>query len=143
MPETLLGVTITHVGFGIRGFPLSASKNTDVEGVDFDQYDTEAEHAENFVLPDWFPIASLRGRVLYDGFCSTSREWHITVRGFMAGLRISTWDNLPKCPVLWQDEAQYYEAAAAVAYDLKRGSQGAIIGIGSLIITLAASKGWI
>ncbi len=143
MPETLLGVTITHVTFGIRGFPLAAIKNTDIEGVDFDQYDTEAEHAENFVIPDWFPIASLRGKVLYDGFCSTYREWHITVRGFMAGLRISTWDNLPKCPVLWQDEGQYYEAAAAVAYDLKRGSQGAIIGMISLIFTLAVAKGWI
>jgi hypothetical protein len=124
---------------GIRGFPTEAVKKTDIIGVDFDPYDTEAEHRENFVIPNWFLVAAWRGRVVYDGFCSTYREWHIWVQGFNAGLRTGTWEDLPKCPVLWQDEAQYYETAASLAYDLKRGSQGAI---GTIVAAILALKGF-
>ena len=118
---------VTNPGAGIRGFPLSATKPTDVEGVDFDPYDTPEEHAEIFVV---------RGRVLWDGNLSTYREIHLAIRGIIAGLRCGTYEDLPKCPVLWSDEGQYYEGYGAIFYDLKRGSQGGIIGG---IITLAAA----
>jgi len=137
--ETAPHVTVL---VGLRGFPLAATKREDKEGENFDQYDTADEHAENFVVPDWFPVKAWRGKVIYDGFCSTYREWHITWRGFFAGLRCGTFEDLPKCPVLWQDEAQYYEAAAAVAYDLKRGSQSAILtGVGLVLTYFGVIKG--
>lgn len=114
---------------GVRGFPTAAQKPTDVIGVDFDPYDTPSEHAECFLI---------HGKVIYDGFCSTYREWHICVRGFLDGLRCKTLDDLPKAPILWQDEGQYYETMAAIAYDLKRGSQGAI---GTIVAAILALKG--
>ena len=129
MADAVLGVPVVHVERGIRGFPLAATKPTDVEGVDFDQYDTPGEHAEIFVF---------RGRVLWDGNLSTYREIHISIRGIVAGLRCGTYEDLPKCPVLWVDEAQYYEGYGAIAYDLKRGSQGGIIG--GIITAIAAAK---
>lgn len=106
---------------GIRGFPMAAMSKDDVLGEDYDPYDIPCEHAESFVV---------NGKVVYDGLWSTSREWHISVRGFYAGLKAKTFEDLPKCPTLWQDEGQYFEACAAVAYDGKRLlTGGALLGL--------------
>lgn len=142
MTETaVLGVPVFHVTYGIRGFPLSATKPTDVEGVDFDQYDSEEEHAEIFVVPEWVPI--IGGKCLWNGNLSTYREIHIAIRGFYAGLRCKQDEDLPKCPILWAEEGQYYEGYAAIAYDLKRGSQGAIIGSAVTVIGIIKALGWL
>jgi hypothetical protein len=77
----------------------------------------------------------------YDGPFSTWREIHITVRGAYAGLQTGTFENLPKCPAEWSDEGQYYEGAAAIAYDLKRGSQSAILTTITLIGGYLALRG--
>jgi len=95
-------------------------------GYDYDPYDTPGEHAEIF---------QFRGKVYWDGAFSTYREIHISIRGFYAGLRCGTFEDLPVAPPLWQDEGQYYEGVAAIAYDLKRGSAGFI---GSVVVLLLA-----
>lgn len=101
-------------------------------GYETDPYNTPEEHAE---------LIQFRGRVLYDGLFSTWREIHISIRGFYAGLRTGTFENLPECPPLWQDEGQYYESMAAIAYDLKRGQQSAIVAIGTVLLTYLKLKG--
>ena len=128
MTVTVVESTVYPPGtaLGIRGFPLAAVKSTDIVGVDFDPHDTPEEHAEIFVVPTWFPF--WKGKVLWDGNLSTFRELHIATRGAIAGLRCGTYEDLPKAPVLFEDEGQYYEGYAAIFYDLKRGSQGGIIG---------------
>jgi hypothetical protein len=90
-----------------------------------DPYDTPEEHAE---------ILTFRGKVLYDGPFSTYREIHIAIRGFYAGLRTGTFEDLPKVPVEWSDEGQYYEGMAAIAYDVKRGQQSAIVAAITVIL---------
>ena len=85
-------------------------------GYDFDPYDSEAERAENSFLP-----AALLSKLTGDpaGFCSTSREWHILLAAIPAGLKAGTLENIPECPPLWQDEAQYFTTPAMVANVLK------------------------
>lgn len=119
--KTNTAMVAKEVEVGVRGFPLAAVNKTDVVGEDYDPYDSEGEHAECFLV---------NGKVIYDGFCSTYREWHISWRGAMAGLRAKTFEELPKAPTLWQDEGQYYEVMGAVFYDVKKLLQGgALVGI--------------
>jgi len=101
-------------------------------GYEYDPYDNPAEHAE---------ILTFRGRVIYDGLFSTWREIHIGIRGAYAGLKTGTFEDLPECPPLWEDEGQYYEGISAIAYDLKRGSQSAIITGAALILAYLNAKG--
>jgi len=97
-----------------------------------DPYDTPEEHRE---------IIQIFGRVLYDGPFSTWREIHIGIRGFVSGLRTGTFEDLPKCPPEWEDEGQYYEGVAAIAYDLKRGSQSALLTIAGIGLGYLKLKG--
>jgi hypothetical protein len=84
-----------------------------------DPYDSPEERAEIFV---W------NGKVYWDGLFSTYREIHISIRGFYAGLKCGAFEDLPKCPVMWSDEGQYYEGFAAIAYECKRYGLGALAG---------------
>lgn len=54
-----------------------------------------------------------------DGFISTYREWHIMLAGIGAGLRAKTFENVPECPPLWEDEKQYWDVPAMVANVVK------------------------
>jgi hypothetical protein len=84
-------------------------------GYEYDPYDSPGERAEGMF------IGTLLNRFVSDpnGFCSTYREWHIFVRGMYAGFRGPTLGNVPECPPLWQDEAQYFEGAAMVTNVIK------------------------
>jgi hypothetical protein len=97
-----------------------------------DPYDTPEERAE---------ILTFRGKVLYDGPFSTYREIHIAIRGFYAGLRTGTFEDLPKVPAEWTDEGQYYEGMAAIAYDVKRGQQSALVAVVTVILAYLRLKG--
>lgn len=97
-------------------------------GYDFDPYDTPGEHAEGFF------VGKLVNRFVSDpdGFCSTYREWHIMWRGAYAGFRGATLGDVPKCPPLWQDEAQYFESAAMVANVIKCQWPTVVAGIAAI-----------
>lgn len=133
--------TIT-VGYGLRGYPLSAQKPTDENGRDFDSYDTAGEHAEILTIPQWFPIARLRGYILWDGLWSCYYDIHISINAFLAGWRTKQDEPVPKCPVLWAHKSHYW-GIADVAYDIKRGSQGYIIGGLTILIPLLRAKGYL
>jgi hypothetical protein len=97
-------------------------------GYDYDPYDTPGEKAEGFF------VGKLVNRFVSDpdGFCSTYREWHILWRGAYAGFRGATLGDVPKCPPLWQDEAQYFESAAMVANVVKCQWPAVVVGLGSI-----------
>jgi len=86
-----------------------------VNGVDYDTYDTPGERAEGMFVGKL--IGKFTGET--DGFCSTYREWHIMWRGIYDGFRAPTLGAVPKCPPLWEDEAQYYEPASMLANVIK------------------------
>jgi hypothetical protein len=130
------------VGCGLRGFPLGPTKPTDKNGVDYDSYDTIGEHAEILTIPQWFPIASLRGRVLWDGLWSCWYDIHLSINAFLAGWRTKQDQDVPNCPPLWEWK-QHYWGIADVAYDIKRGSQGYIIGGLTILIPILRAKGYL
>lgn len=84
-------------------------------GYDFDPYDSPGERAEGMF------IGRMIGKVTGEsgGFCSTYREWHILLAGVSAGFRSPILGQVPECPPLWQDEAQYFNSAAMVANVIK------------------------
>jgi hypothetical protein len=102
-----------------RVIPVEPSCQDDRSGYEYDPYSTREERAEILHVGSW----------TYDGQFSNYREIHIGIAGAYAGLRTKTFEDLPKCPPLWGDEAQYYEGLAAIFYDLKRGTQGALVPI--------------
>jgi hypothetical protein len=53
------------------------------------------------------------------GTWSTWRERHISIEGICDGLRAGTLSDVPKCPPLWYDEAQYYDGCAMIANVVK------------------------
>jgi hypothetical protein len=124
---------------GLRGFPLAALKATDREGFEYDPLDTEGEHAEILTVPQWFPIASLRGKVLWDGLWSCYYDIHLSLRAWRAGWRTKQNEDVPDCPPLWGHKSHYW-AIADLTYDLKRGSQGAIIS--TIVLALPLLKAW-
>jgi hypothetical protein len=95
--------------------PSAAPIGAGEAGYDFDPYDSPGERAEGFF------VGKLVNRFISDpdGFCSTYREWHIMLRGMYAGFKGATLGDVPKCPPLWQDEAQYFESSAMVANVIK------------------------
>lgn len=97
----------------VNGVPVQERR----AGYEFDPYDTPAEHAE---------ILTIRGRVLYDGPFSTFREIHIGIVGTAAGLRAGTFENVPPCPPLWQDEQQYFDGCAMIANVIKSNWPGVL-----------------
>jgi hypothetical protein len=98
--------------------PATTREQITGAGYTTDPYDLPEEKAE---------LIQIGGKILYDGPFSTWREIHIGIRGAYAGLRCKTFEDLPKCPPLWEDEGQYYEGVAAIFYDLKRGGQSAVL----------------
>jgi len=84
-------------------------------GYEYDPYDSPGERAEGMF------IGMLIGRFTgeTDGFCSTYREWHILLAGISAGFKAPTLGQVPDCPPLWQDEAQYFNTPAMVANVIK------------------------
>lgn len=84
-------------------------------GYTYDPYDSPGEHVEGFFLGKIF--GKFTGES--DGFISTYREWHIFVQGLYAGFRGKTFGDVPECPPLWLDEAQYFEGAAMFANVIK------------------------
>lgn|GEM_PF-4901568 len=125
---------------GISGHPLGPLKPTDRNGHEYNSYDTAGEHAEILTIPDWFPIASLRGKVLWDGIFSCYYDIHLGINAFLAGWRTKQNEDVPKCPPLWAPKEHYW-GIADIAYDIKRGSQGAIIGGAIMILTLLKTYG--
>lgn len=89
-------------------------------GHNYDPYDSPGERAEGFFVGILFGkllgwLGKLLGIATLDdpsGFMSTYREWHISWRGAYDGFRSKTFGDVPECPPLWQDEAQYYEGFA-------------------------------
>ena len=79
-------------------------------GYDSDPYDTPGERAEGFFVGVLF--SKFTGP---DGFCSTSREWHIMLAGITAGLKAGTLSAVPDCPPKWTDEKQYWDMPAMIA----------------------------
>lgn len=49
--------------------------------------------------------------------------------------------DLPKVPAEWADEGQYYEGMAAIAYDVKRGQQSALVAVVTVILAYLRLKG--
>lgn len=98
-------------------------------GYDFDPYDSPGEHAEGMF------VGEIVNRFVSDpsGFCSTYREWHIMLRGAYAGFRGKTFGDVPKCPPLWQDEAQYFEGAAMVFNVIKCQWPTVTVAVGAFI----------
>lgn len=90
----------------VSGVPVTERR----AGYEFDPYDTPGEHAE---------ILTMHDKVMYDGPFSTFREIHISIRATAAGLRVGTLSNVPECPPLWQDEAQYWDGCAMIANVIK------------------------
>lgn len=96
-------------------------------GYEYDPYDSPGERAEGFFVGILFgKLLGWLGRLLGiatlddpNGFMSTCREWHISWRGAYDGFRSKTFGDVPKCPPLWQDEAQYYEGFAMAFNVLK------------------------
>jgi hypothetical protein len=129
-----------QVGYGIRGYPLSAMRPTDENGRDFDSYDTASEHAEILTIPNWFPF--WKGRVLWDGMFSCYYDIHIAIEAFRRGWRTGQNENVPDVPVLWAHKGHYW-IIADIAYDFKRGSQGAIIGGAIALAGALKVIGWI
>jgi hypothetical protein len=85
-----------------------------------DPYDTPGERAEGFFvgkIANFF--LSRMGLSEPDGFCSTSREWHIMLAGITAGLKAGTLSAVPECPPKWTDEKQYWDMPAMIANVLK------------------------
>ena len=124
---------------GLRGFPLRAVKATDREGVDFDPLDSEGELAEILTVPEWFPYPAWRGKVLWDGLWSCYYDIHVSLRAARAGWRTKQDEDVPDCPPLWAHKSHYW-AIADLVYDLKRGSQGAIIG--GILTAVPLLKAW-
>jgi hypothetical protein len=112
---------------GLRGWPLQPVNPTDRNGYEYDSYDSAAEHAEILTVPDWFPIKALRGYVLWDGLWSCYYDIHLSINAARAGARTKQNEDVPDCPPLWAPKEHYW-SIADLTYDLKRGSQGAIIG---------------
>jgi len=84
-------------------------------GYTTDPYNTPEEHAEGYFIGSF--VAGITGNP--DGFCSTSREWHIMLAGIKAGAKAGTLEQIPDCPPLWQDEMQYFNTAAMVTNVIK------------------------
>jgi hypothetical protein len=84
-------------------------------GYEYDPYDSPGERAEGMF------VGTLIGKFTRetDGFCSTYREWHIFLAGISAGFRSPILGQVPDCPPLWQDEAQYFNTAAMVTNVIK------------------------
>lgn len=84
-------------------------------GYEYDPYDSPGERAEGMFVGTF--IGRFTGET--DGFCSTYREWHIFLAGISAGFKAPTLGQVPDCPPLWQDEAQYFNTPAMVANVVK------------------------
>jgi len=76
-------------------------------GYTTDPYDTPEEKAECKDL-----ITKVFAWTGKDGTFSTWRERHVFIRGAVAGLKAPALENVPNCPPMWDDEGQYWDAAA-------------------------------
>jgi hypothetical protein len=94
---------------------LSVSATERRPGYEYDPYDSPGERAEGMFVGRW--IGKITGDP--DGFCSTSREWHIMWNGISDGLSAKTMDDFPKCPPLWIDEKPYYEGPGKLVNIIK------------------------
>lgn len=71
-----------------------------------------------------------------NGFCSTYREWHISLRGFHSGFATELGGKFTPVPDMWKDEAQYYEMAQELGYITKTGKAWIpLTGIASSAVT--------
>lgn len=77
-------------------------------GYTFDPYKDEGAECDDIISHLFEPMTG-RG-----GLFSTWRERHIAIAGASAGFRAGTFSNVPDCPPLWQDEAQYFNGMAMV-----------------------------
>jgi hypothetical protein len=74
-----------------------------VPGVNYDPYKDEGGEVNDFITKIFYPISGA------NGIFSTWRERHIGLAGASNGWRAPTMGNVPACPPLWSDEAQYYD----------------------------------
>jgi hypothetical protein len=108
--------------------PATVTAATGRPGYDYDPHDSPGERAEGFFVGKL--IGKFTGET--DGFCSTSREWHIFLAGISAGLRAGTLEQVPECPPLWQDEMQYFNTPAMVANVVKCQWPGIVTVLGGI-----------
>jgi hypothetical protein len=114
IPSTPYGAVATTVTVPYSP-PVTVTATTGRPGYDYDPYDSPGERAEGMFIGKL--IGKFTGEA--DGFCSTYREWHIFLAGISAGFKAATLGQVPDCPPLWQDEAQYFNTPAMVANVVK------------------------
>lgn len=68
-----------------------------------------------------------------DGTWSTWRERHISIRAFCAGWKAGIFAPVPDCPVIWQDEGQYWDGCGMI------GNVAKIALVASLLNTAAGA----
>lgn len=139
-------IQVTQYG-GTTPFPSPSSLpyGAGRPGYDFDPYDSPGERAEGFFVGKLFGSAlSKIGQVIGiptlndpNGFLSTYREWHISLRGAYDGFRSKTFGDVPECPPLWQDEAQYYEGFAMAFNVLKCQWPTVTVALSAIIAKIA------
>jgi hypothetical protein len=112
IPTTSYKGTITQPGQ--YSVPVTTTV-TGRPGYEYDPYDSPGERAEGMFIGKL--IGKFTGET--DGFCSTYREWHISLAGISAGFKAPTLGQVPDCPPLWKDDAHYFNTTAMVANVLK------------------------
>lgn len=90
-------------------------------GYTVDPYKDEGAEVDDVISKLFEPISG-KGGIL-----STWRERHIAIAGACDGLKAGTLADIPKCPPLWVDEAQYYEGFAAI-FNVAKSQWPGIVG---------------
>ena len=104
---------------GVFGFPLTQQKATDIDGEDFDTY-ASPEQFIDYYSPQ-YPFHNARQR-------------HVGIKAFVAGLRTTMWENLPKCPRLLQDVGHYWDGCTAIGYEVKSKGFAAAVTVVAIVI---------
>jgi hypothetical protein len=102
-------------------------------GYNFDPYAGEGAEADDVISKLFEPISG-KG-----GLFSTWRERHIAIAGASAGYRAGVFSNVPACPPLWADEAQYFDGMAMITNVAKTNIPGIIGTAGGIIVALQAT----
>jgi hypothetical protein len=99
-------------------------------GTNYDPYKDEGGETDD-VISQFFAKFTGPG-----GMFSTWRERHIAISGVWAGLRAPQFADIPECPPLWMDEAQYYRGAAMIANVVKIYGTSALASLAGMIVAL-------